>query len=234
MIRSLISSTSLDALGDWYHAWSTLGVSVRQREGNFAINQRCKQGLILGYLQLALEKCKQQIDDAPSVLELFCADGYYAAHARRMGAGRVQGIDLDAPAVGQANAMFSTLYGEQDVFKVADVHTYEPPAPADVVLCTGGLYHVAAPWRVLERCRDVYGSRYLVVQTVVTLEGERPDYFVTPAPGWQHGSRFTMAFLIAMIRETGWTVLDSHANELEANELLCERGSAYVFCERSR
>jgi SAM-dependent methyltransferase len=233
MIRSLISSTALDALGDWYHDWSTLGVSVRQREGVYAVNQRCKQGLILGYLQLALEKCRRQLDDAPSVLELFCADGYFAAHARRMGAGRVQGIDLDAPAIDQANAMFSTLYGEHGAFAVADVHEFEPAAPADVVLCAGGLYHVGAPWRVLERCRDVYASRYLVVQTVVTLEDVPPDHFVVPAPGWQHGCRFTSAFLMGMLRDTGWTVLDSHANQLEANVLPWERGSVYALCERS-
>ena len=40
---------------------------------------------------------------------------------------------------------------------------------------------------------------YLVVQSVVTLETEDSDYFVQPAKGWQHGCRFTHAWLRAQL-----------------------------------
>ena len=100
----------------------------------------------------------------------------------------------------------------------------------DLVLCTGGLYHLTDPCGFQQRLRKT-GSRYLVVQSVVTLETDAPDYFVNSAPGWRHGSRFTHAGLGQWLTEACWRILECATNELDANTRLCDRGSSYYRCE---
>lgn len=229
--RAVAVHPALEALGEWYHDFDALGVRVRQRGGIFQVNQRCKEPVILGMLQLALAKARRTCADRPSVLELFCADGYYTCHARRMSAGRVQGIDLDAAAVAQANAMFAALYGEGPVFAREDVTAYRPAQRCDVLINCGGLYHLADPWRLVRECRERFGPRYMVVQSAVTLEPRADDYFEHPAPGWRHGCRFTNAGLRQQLGGAGWRILVEHENELEGNERLCDRGAAYFLCE---
>jgi hypothetical protein len=62
------------------------------------------------------------------------------------------------------------------------------------------------------------------------LETEAADYFVSPAPGWKHGSRFTHAGLKQWLTDAGWIVLDEARNELTGNPRLCDRGSSYFLC----
>jgi hypothetical protein len=99
----------------------------------------------------------------------------------------------------------------------------------DLVLCAGGLYHLAEPRRLLETLRRRTRG-FLVVQSVVTLESEDPAYFVSPAPGWPHGSRFTHAGLGRWLGELDWTVLASDRNELPGNPRAADRGSSYWLC----
>ena len=232
MLRPYVESQALVDLGPWYHDFTSLGVRVPQRpEPFYAINQRCKEGPILALLQLALEKARRTSADRPSVLELFCADGYYAAHARRMGAGEVLGVDLDASSLARANAMFAFLCGERDRFIAADVLSFVPASAFDVVVCCGGLYHLADPAALLARCRAALGRRYLVVQTVVSEATDDEGYFVTPAPEWQHGSRFSASWVRAALRRCGWHPVVEHVNILEGNTRPVDRGSFYALCE---
>ena len=222
---------ALAALGDWYHDFDSLGIRVPQRPGIYRVNQLCKQPVILGYLQTALAKSRRSFQDRPSLLELFCADGFYSAHARRMGAGKVTGIDLDAAAIAQANAMFATLFGDSQNFLVQDIFQFTSKPPVDVLLNCGGLYHLTDPRRLIQESRPRFGARFMVLQTVVTMETAAPDYFVAPAPGWGHGCRFTTAWLHREITAAGWRIIDSHTNELQANDRPCDRGSAYLLCQ---
>ena len=64
-----------------------------------------------------------------------------------------------------------------------------------------------------------------------TLETDDPDYFVTPAPGLQHGSRFTQAALEKWLTGAGWEILDQAHNELPGNKLARDRGSCYFLCQ---
>jgi len=223
------ASEDIYRLEPWYHSFESFGVRVQQCEGHYAINQKCKEGIILAYLQLAIEKSKSFCTDSPSVLELFCADGYYAAHAKRMGAGIVTGVDLDEKAIEQAKAMHRKLFDQPGNFLVSDINTYETIESYDVVLCCGGLYHLSDPQRVIEFSHKL-SKRFLIVQSVVSLENESEDYFISPAPGWKHGSRFSAAFLRKLLQQAGWHIVDEHYNELEGNNRPCDRGSAYFIC----
>ncbi|MCP5101623.1 MAG: hypothetical protein GY943_39265, partial [Chloroflexi bacterium] len=71
---------------------------------------------------------------------------------------------------------------------------------------------------------------YLVIQSAITLETEDPDYFVSPAPGWKHGSRFTHDGLKKWLQEIGWEIIEEGRNELTGNPRLTDRGSSYFLC----
>ena len=233
MARPLLRVEELDRLGPFYHSFESFGLSVpHDAEGTKGLNQRTKEGPICAYLQLALEKCRSDERPAPSVLELFCADGYYGAHARRMGAGVVHGLDTNKKHIRKANAVFSVLYGESP-FWVGDVHDLDPPEPYDVVLCCGGLYHVADPASLLLSCRR-WARRFLVVQTVVSLDHEgEPDYFAAPAPGLQRGSRFSAQRPDAMLGEAGWEIVDSLRNRNPGCVEARDGGSVFALCRPS-
>jgi hypothetical protein len=227
-----VADSALAAMGDWYHNFDSLGVHVPQRTNPaYKWNQLCKEPVLLGFIQTAIALAKRNSTDRPSLLELFCADGYYTCHARRMGAFPVVGIDLDEPTLAMANAMYEALYGEAGPFLRADVFTYKPEKPVDVLLNCGGLYHIPDPRKLIHECRPRYGAHFMVVQSVVTMESQSPDYFVAPAPGWNWGCRFTVGYLERAIAQAGWRILNSHFNKLEGNERPCDQGSAYFLCE---
>jgi SAM-dependent methyltransferase len=214
---------------EFYHSFGTLGLPTRQKAGIYPINQRCKEQYILGYLLVALAKARgTRASYQPSVLELFCADAYYGLLAKRFGAGRVVGIDKD-PAALEAAAVMRDALALPIELRCGDVLGLPRREKYDVVLCTGGLYHLSDPLRFLKQIRNNV-KRYLVAQTVVSLDGAAADYFVAPAPGWQHGCRFSEAYFVRMLRAAGFHVLNSAFNHLEGNRRRCDRGSAYALC----
>jgi len=73
----------------------------------------------------------------------------------------------------------------------------------------------------------------MVLQTVITLETESEDYFVSPAPGWKHGCRFTNAWLVKRLKDVGWNILEKERNILSGNERLCDKGSSYFLLEKT-
>ena len=97
MTRPLLHLEELDRFDSFYHSFESFGIAVpHDSTGTKGQNQRTKEGPICAYMQLAIVRSRDSDrDEDPSVLELFCADGYYAAHARRMGAGTVRGVDTN-------------------------------------------------------------------------------------------------------------------------------------------
>ena len=193
-------------------------------------NQRRKEAIILPYIH----HCLLGMPDHPQLncLDLFCADGYYSCMLANMRLNTIiTGVDLDATEVRRAKLASRLLNVTQAKFIQADVWNFVLTAGAyDLVLCTGGLYHLTDPCGFIQLLHKT-GSRHLVVQSVVTLETDAPNYFVSPAPGWRHGSRFTHAGLGRWLTEAGWRILECATNELDANTRLCDRGFSYYHCE---
>jgi hypothetical protein len=191
------------------------------------VNQRHKEQVIRVFVRKALG----QLGDAPSCLDLFCADGYYSCLlAHSCAEAVITGVDLDPLEIKRAQTASRLLNLINGRFVVADVWEFVHQAqPYDLVLCTGGLYHLRDPRRLLEQLFPICAG-FLLVQSVVTLETEDPGYFVSPAPGWKHGSRFTYAGLRGWLEEIGWEVVEEHRNELTGNTRLCDRGSGYFLC----
>ncbi len=85
------------------------------------------------------------------VLELGCADGFMTESLVRAGF-RVTGVDVSPAMVGEAAARLERA-GLAATFLVADVNTFEPPEPVDVVLAPmWTFFHYAAePAAVIRR-----------------------------------------------------------------------------------
>ena len=194
-----MSSAAVDLpdLGPLSHDYAFFGARGEQLPGHFAPNQQAKAPIVTAYIALALADVLES-EPEPSFVELFCADAYYAMVAARLGAATVRGIDNNRDehsdtATEIARRLGITRFELIDA-GVADMATFEPADVANL----GGLYHVPNPEQVLQ---DSYAlaRRYLVVQTVVSLENDDPDYFEAPAPGWDWGSDTTRS------RSTRWS-----------------------------
>jgi hypothetical protein len=224
MRRGLVSRLRLMLRrGEWLSPKRLL----RAQPSSHLINQRHKEDVLIPFLNRYLP----MLGESPTCLELFCADGYYACLIKSLCPdAHVTGVDRNPNDIRRACAAARALGFSGIDFVVADVWDYLRSAPSfDLILCAGGLYHLAEPRRLLDLLRPTV-KQYLVVQSVVTLETESPDYFVAPAPGWRHGSRFSHAALEGWLIDAGWSIVEQARNELTGNERRCDRGSSYFVC----
>ena len=195
-------------------------------------NQRDKEEFILPFLTDAVNYVSAEHDSSSSFLEMFCADGFYSFWLKRnFTYATTVSVDIDPSDIRRCMLMKEVLGFTDMEFRVSDVYDIPEHEHYDIVLCAGGLYHVSDPLRLLTRCYEM--SRFLVVQSVVTLSTESSDYFVTPAPGWKHGCRFTDSWLRSRLEDVGWIIVKHVTNELSGNERPHDRGSAYYLCRRT-
>jgi hypothetical protein len=227
-----MSSVDLRHLGPIYHSYRLFGALNEQLGGIYPVNQACKEPILLAYIQYAIAKCRVTTATPVSFAELFCADGYYAMMARRLGATSSTGIDSDRDGHFRVAAVVASLLGLDDVaFVKMDVDGIDSLPPVDIVANVGGLYHVDNPLEILHKSYRM-AKRYLIVQNVVSLASTDAAYFRSPAPGWTWGSRFTVQSFDAAMRTAGWEVVDRHFNELEGNERPEDRGSLYYLIRK--
>lgn len=223
---------SLRGLGPLYHSYRLFGIDNEQRP-EFVVNQRVKEPIILGYMSLAIGKSRRAAADAVSFAELFCADAYYAMLAAWLGASPSVGIDNNRDGWSSPARRIARRLELGVDFQQRDVNELNESDVYDVVANIGGLYHVPNPIEILRKSWAMT-RRYLIVQSVVSLANESPEYFESPAPGWTHGSRFSADFLFGAARSEGYRVIDSHRNVLEGNERPEDRGSVYMLIEKRR
>jgi hypothetical protein len=225
---------ALNDLEPLYHSYHLFGVKNQQLPGIYEANQACKEPIILGYILLALAKCKTRMNTPVTFTELFCADGYYAMAARHLGVAKSIGIDNNrdghfekARLIAERLRVDNCTFIEMDVNDVEDIH------PSDIVANVGGLYHVENPELILEKSYSL-ARRFLIVQTVVSLATEADDYYEAPAPGWTWGNRFSRRSFEKLIEKKGWNVIDQHFNVLEGNSRMEDRGSVYFLIKKDR
>lgn len=227
-----MSPVDLRPLGPLYHSYRLLGAINEQLPGIYPPNQACKEPILLAWIQLAIAKCRTTLATPVSFAELFCADGYYAMMARRLGATASMGIDNDRDGHLGLAPRVAAMLGLADVrFVKMEADAIDTLPPVDIVANVGGLYHVSNPLEILAKSYAM-ARRFLIVQNVVSLANEDPLYFASPAPGWTWGSRFSRASFDKAMRDTGWEIVDSHFNELEGNERPEDRGSAYYLVRK--
>ncbi|MHC1742031.1 MAG: class I SAM-dependent methyltransferase [Syntrophobacteraceae bacterium] len=139
-----------------------------------AENNEMKQSLLTDWIMDAVK--------GKRVLDLFSANGAFACLAALGGAREVVGVEFSEDRVKCAEFVAGTLntdcriqFRHGDVYKIADYFD----EPFDVVMCFGGLYHVADPAYVLRQIRMLTKER-LFVQTsqVLPLPGVWAKFIV--------------------------------------------------------
>jgi hypothetical protein len=214
---------------EFYHSYEKFGLSLPQRSGIYPLNQQAKEPILTRYLQHAIDACG---DRPVTVAELFCADAYYSFLARKMGANHCDAFDNDRDGhFREARHVMKLLDEKEITLHKQSVFEVNPDYRADIVMNTGGLYHVSDPVSALHISAQM-AKRFLIVQTVVSLANEASDYFETPCPGWTWGCRFSHAWLEREVSKLGFKVLASERNTLEGNDRPEDRGSSYFLLER--
>lgn len=111
------------------------------------------------------------------VLDLFSANGAFAVECILAGAREVVGIEFDRERVRCAQFLADVLErnGKHGLsFSLSNVYDLAErfSEPFDVVLCMGGLYHIADPALVLTTIRKLVKQK-LIIQTSGILPGRR-------------------------------------------------------------
>jgi 2-polyprenyl-3-methyl-5-hydroxy-6-metoxy-1,4-benzoquinol methylase len=156
------------------------------------------------------------------VLDLFSANGAFAMECAIAGAKEVVGLEFDPERVRCAEFLARVLAGNGLVapkFSVGDVYTLTQrfSQPFDIVLCMGGLYHIADPPYVLSQLRELVKER-LIIQTSNILPGRsnRATFFVredrtasglSSIRGGRGVWRFSVPCFQAMLKHAGLRVL---------------------------
>lgn len=219
-------------LGPLYHEYSFFGVQNEQIPGIYGLNQKSKFPIIMAYLAYAIAKSKDRILSAVSFTELFCADGYFTMLASKLGCDRCCGIDNDKSNHFQNAEVIAQRLGIDNVSFIKEEIAPDSNFQAtDIVANIGGLYHVSQPKEILEMSYAMT-NKFLIVQSVVSLATDDEDYYASPAPGWTWGNRYSRASFDKMINDLGYSIIDSHFNELEGNARPEDRGSVYYLIKK--
>ncbi len=97
-----------------------------------------------------------------TVLDVGCNAGYYSFVAKRRGAERVLGVELDPHCFRQAQYL-SNLLGIDVQFINDDAHNVDAGLGTfDIVICTGLIYHIADPTNVLSKLSAVSTDTLLI------------------------------------------------------------------------
>jgi len=103
-----------------------------------------------------------------SVLDIGCNNGFFSLDIADRGVGRVQGVDLRASNIAQAEFL-RQRYGFENVsFSVSDADDL-PREQWDVVLNLGVLYHVVNPLQFIRQTYELC-RKFAIVDTVVHHE----------------------------------------------------------------
>jgi hypothetical protein len=233
-VNNVLVNNVLCDLGPLYHSYSFFGVDNEQLSGIHELNQKSKHPIIMAYIAYAIAKSKPNTTTPVSFTELFCADGYYAMVAAKLGCDKSIGVDSNkAGHFEKAPLILNRLKLPNVEFIKEDITPTSTLLPTDIVANIGGLYHVDDPIKILELSYRM-ANKYLIVQSVVSLTNNDENYYVAPAPGWTWGNRFSKKSFDNVIKKLGYQVIDYHFNELEGNKRLEDRGSVYYLIKKEQ
>jgi tRNA (mo5U34)-methyltransferase len=132
-------------------------------ERRLAENNELKQAMVIDWITASVKNKR--------VLDLFAANGTFSFLAALSNAREVVGLEFSEDRVKCAEFVASTfqsdckvIFKHGDVYKIAEYFA----EPFDVVLCLGGLYHIADPALVLRQISRLTKER-LILQTSQVL-----------------------------------------------------------------
>ena len=196
--------------------------SPRHPNPNFEANNEMKRELVVLWIR--------QHVPGKRVLDLFCANGTFSMEAALAGASEVVGMDFSPERVECARFLADTLADKVDCsFDFLSGDVYELPTlisePFDVVMCFGGLYHIADPPFVLTKIRELTIEK-MMLQTLsiipgdgnrakFVIRGDRTGSGMSSIQGGNGVWRMTVPCLENIIVHGGFSVLESKRPEPE-------------------
>jgi len=214
-------------ISPWYHDFTGLGFHTRQRRGMYKPAQECKQQPLFDLIDHAISLCREKGKPA-SGIELFCADGFYSNYAVRRGAAMIHGTDRDAYDLSKAR-LITRILGNQGKITFEQCDVFDIPDTYDFAICAGGLYHISNPGELLKLLRGKTRTA-CVIQTIYSLSNISEDYFESRSSRGLGGFRFSYSYLLKMVGDAGWKILEARTNEMKCHKHLEDRGSAYLLC----
>jgi hypothetical protein len=191
-------------------------------------NQKVRDLQILPALDKAFSLHREQYGEVNSFLDTFSNDGFYGFWvADRYKTPQITCVELMHEVVVQGRLMAEVLRKPEVQFICQDVHDMDASA-VDIALCMGGLYHITDPDAVVAKLRSK--AKYLVAHAVTSVLSQDPAYFVTPAPYWHHGCRFSHEYFLAMLQRAGWKIVESGHAVYPAPINEYSSGSSWALC----
>jgi tRNA (mo5U34)-methyltransferase len=197
------------------------GISPRCPESAFLdTNHEMKKTLMLPWIRENVR--------GKRVLDLFSANGAFAVECALAGADAVVGVEFDAGRVKCAEFLARVLsrHGvSAPTFCLGDVYSLSRQfsEPFDIVLCMGGLYHIADPPYVLSEIRKVMKEK-LIIQTSGILPStrntatfyireDRTDRGLTSIRGEMGVWQFSVSCFQSMLQHAGLKVIEDQRPE---------------------
>ena len=210
--------------GDWYHDFSKLGLDTKNGSG-YQKNQVVKEETINEMFNIV----KSENPNVNSLLDVFTSDGYYTFLINKLFGGfdKITSVDLDP--VNRYYPQYDIIRKELGIdssFVKNDINYFlDGDNPRyGITICFGGLYHIHNPAEVINRLLKI--SDYVLIQTVVPSDIRDEEYFITPAPNWKHGSRFSVFSINKWIDDMDCVKIYENYNEL-TNDDAVNKGSYY-------
>lgn len=204
----------------FYHDFSIFGFPTKSSQTHYK-NQKSKDKIMLPMIDKIIQ------DFNPSTaLELFSADCYFGNYLALNGDVKVDCFDINKRDEGRINFM-KFLIGNSHRLKFEIRTAFDIDKIYDVVLCLGGLYHISNPKKLLELLNKKT-KKALIIQTIYMPN--KKNYFISPNPGTSWGCRFSKDYLLKIIDETGWKVIEEKTNELSGNIIEKDKYSIYLLC----
>jgi tRNA (mo5U34)-methyltransferase len=145
------------ALGDWFHNIELDGIQTAP-------------GHFLGdYPAFQWQRLRPALPAdlaGASVLDIGCNAGFFSIAMKRLGAGRVLGIDLDPRYLAQARLTLEVTGAEVELRQMSVYDIADLGERFDVVLFMGVLYHLRHPLLALDLIREHAARDLFVCQTL--------------------------------------------------------------------
>jgi hypothetical protein len=250
LIRNFLNLLNLDGMGyffkncitllrPWYHQFGNLGIWTPQFvSGNYRYSQQNKDYFILPLIDETVKRLGIVFSGKVRIVDLFAADSYYGFHAlTRSRNSTLTAVDLLQNSgegsmrthVADQAFLIAKVLGVESRFRFLEMSVFDFNEAVDLIINTGGLYHVENPELLLSNLNKI-SKGFMILQTVVHEDKNMNSFFESPAPNWTWGSRFSVQYLREMLSRTGWEILDEHFNLLEGNTDPKDRGSVYMVC----
>jgi hypothetical protein len=228
----------------WYHDFSALGFSTPQNPiRTYAVNQFIKQGVLFPWIKEAIFSLERSdCSGRLRILEYFSADSYYGLYLLNLDVatcdlfaidlGNQSGEGKSRSYVLDQGALAARALGLEEYFHQINDSVFDIDIACDLLLNIGGLYHVDNVVELISKS-VASGAKIMIIQTVVHEDENRDSFYISPAPNWTWGSRFSKNWLKQQVLNSGWDIEKESFNLLTHNEDPMDRGSYYLYCVRS-